>query len=161
MDNFNYRYEESANAYNNNQLSWVEDQVITSAFGNADIDGSMDAGNYTYDDIGQLIKDDDEGITNIEWTVTNKVKKMVYSSGEELHFDYDAMGNRIAKHFLDDHGYRTTTHYVLDAQGNTMSVYDYTDGDNKLYLSERNIYGSSRLGQEQLHTEMTFGLAYP
>ena len=48
-----------------------------------------------------------------------------------------------------------TTYYVLDAQGNAMSNYSFTTRPtdakaNKLVLQERNIYGSKRVGIEQL-----------
>lgn len=148
MDSFEYHY----NA-NNNQLNWVDDIAGASLFVD-DIDNSMDANNYVYDAIGQLIEDVDEGISNIQWTVTNKVKQIT-KTGEIISFDYDAMGNRIAKH-VDDGVYLTSTFYVLDAQGNPMNVYSRnTENNNNLYLSERNMYGSSRLGLEQVYEEMT------
>ncbi|MBU0488783.1 MAG: hypothetical protein KKA07_06910, partial [Bacteroidetes bacterium] len=53
--------------------------------------------NYSYDKIGNLIKDISEGIENIEWTVSGKVRKIKrYSSSNlpELEFLYDPMGNR-------------------------------------------------------------------
>lgn len=76
-----------------------------------------------------------------------------YGTTKHIHFDYDPMGNRIAKHVILASG-TESTYYTLDAQGNQMSVYTRQPIDNKLYLSEQNIYGSSRVGQEQMHTEM-------
>jgi RHS repeat-associated protein len=151
MDDFTYHY----NTPNiNNQLSWVDDIAGVSAFGNADIDNSMNANNYTYDQIGRLTKDTDEGINTIQWTVTNKVKQITYASGKQIVFDYDGLGNRIGKR-VTAAGVTTTTSYVLDAQGNPMSTYSFASNNNIVYLSERNLYGSSRLGQEQLNMQMT------
>ncbi|WP_209329150.1 RHS repeat domain-containing protein [Lunatimonas salinarum] len=98
------------------------------------VDGSEDE-NYTYDEIGNLIADTEEGITNIEWTPYGKVRKVVKDDNSEVHFRYDASGNRIAKITATD-----TTVYARDASGNVMAVYK---GNN---LEEQSIYGSSRLG---------------
>jgi RHS repeat-associated protein len=45
------------------------------------------------------------------------------------------------------------TFYTLDAQGNSMAIYTLKteDSQKNLYLSERNIYGSSRLGMENVN----------
>src|SRR5690554_3027168 len=41
-----------------------------------------------------------------------------------------------------------STYYILDAQGNQLSMYEHAVDDTEVnyYLTERNIYGSSRLG---------------
>ena len=64
------------------------------------------------------------------------------------------MGNRIAKYVYEPSGNIASTFYILDAQGNPMSIYKgYTDNKftpavETLRLAERNIYGSSRVGAE-------------
>jgi len=98
------------------------------------VDGTGDE-NYTYDEIGNLIADEEEGITNIEWTPYGKVRKVVKDDNSEVHFRYDASGNRIAKITAAD-----TTVYARDASGNVMAVYKGKE------LEEQSIYGSSRLG---------------
>ncbi len=117
--------------------------------------------NYGYDAIGQLVSEDDEDIGSIEWTLTNKVKQITKTNGITIRFEYDGLGNRIAKHVTEG-GDVTSTYYVLDAQGNVMNVYTgntrAVDGGGTtyyLYLSERNLYGSSRLGQEQVNMALT------
>jgi len=98
------------------------------------VDGSTTE-NYTYDQIGNLIKDDAEGIDSIVWTPYGKVRAVFKDDNTEVHFRYDASGNRIAKITDSD-----TTIYVRDASGNVMGVY------NNKALKEQAIYGSSRLG---------------
>jgi RHS repeat-associated protein len=154
MDDFEYHYNSG-----NNQLNWVDDLAGASLFTDNDIDNSMNANNYSYDEIGQLISDVDEGIAEIHWTVTNKVKEIEYTSGKRIVFEYNPMGNRIAKKVYDQTTLLSATFYALDAQGNTMNVYTFDEDDQKLYLSERNIYGSSRIGQERLKQEMTLNPA--
>ncbi len=77
------------------------------------------------------------------------------SSKKNLRFDYDAMGNRIAKHIYTDNQFTAvekSTCYVRDASGNVMAVYDRiineTEETGGFALSERHIYGSSRIGMD-------------
>ncbi|WP_439481619.1 RHS repeat domain-containing protein [Cyclobacterium plantarum] len=91
--------------------------------------------NYTYDQIGNLIRDNAEGIDSIAWTPYGKVRAVFKDDNSEVRFRYDAAGNRIAKITDSD-----TTIYVRDASGNVMGVY------NNKTLKEQAIYGSSRLG---------------
>ena len=67
-----------------------------------------------------------------------------------MKFRYDPMGNRIEKrlYHLDGTGAvirQRATHYVRDAQGNPLAVYELLGGDT-VVLNEFNLYGSSRLG---------------
>src|SRR5690554_64166 len=155
MDDFEYHYNETINNGHNNRLSGITDHAGASLFQDADIDHSITSNNYKYDEIGQLIEDVDEGIDTIKWTVTNKVKEIQYENGDFISFDYDAMGNRIAKHVTKS-GHTASTYYFLDAQGNQMAMYQHKNeeengiSNNNLYLSERNLYGSRRIGQEQI-----------
>ena len=67
---------------------------------------------------------------------SGKVRKVTKSSGSPIEFRYDAAGNRVEKK------QRTViTRYIRDASGNVMAVYQNN------VLTERPIYGSSRLGQ--------------
>ncbi|MFO0386851.1 MAG: hypothetical protein ACK505_08740, partial [Flavobacteriales bacterium] len=65
------------------------------------------------------------------------------------------MGNRIAKHIYTDNTFtllEKSTYYVRDASGNVMAVYDrIIDASvetGEFMLSERHIYGSSRIGMD-------------
>ncbi|MEN7550548.1 leucine-rich repeat domain-containing protein [Rapidithrix thailandica] len=93
---------------------------------------------YEYDEIGNLIKDANEGIDRIEWTVYGKVAKVV--KGEDFtEYRYDASGNRVYKGVKV--GTTTKmTHYVRDASGNVMAIY------KDQQVSEQPVYGSSRVG---------------
>jgi RHS repeat-associated protein len=118
------------------------------------------ANNYVYDEEGRLIQDKKEGIVLIVWRVDGKVKEIhrPLSSGKKnVSFDYDAMGNRIAKHvFDDDWNLEKSTYYILDAQGNQLSTYEHVvDNEDVIYrLNERMIYGSSRLGNNAEQVDM-------
>lgn len=74
-----------------------------------------------------------------------------------IEFDYDAMGNRVAKHtYASDFGLVKSTYYVLDAQGNTISTYAHTLDQNSVSfnLQEHVLYGSSRLGMKNSNLSM-------
>lgn len=109
--------------------------------------------NYAFDEEGRLIKDVQEEIELIVWRMDGKVKEIqrpATSSKKSVIFDYDALGNRIAKHVLNPQTdmLEKSTYYILDAQGQQLSMYEHTVDSStvKYQLAERNILGSSRLG---------------
>ena len=122
--------------------------------------------NYIYDLDGNLVKDVSEQIDEITWTVSGKIKEIKRISGSsklDLEFSYDAMGNRILKIVKPKLGGNlvpeeewTYIHYVRDAQGNVMAIYErefeeLTPGvwKESVNLGDMPIYGSSRLGMNQ------------
>ncbi|MBN2788266.1 MAG: hypothetical protein JXQ69_08095, partial [Paludibacteraceae bacterium] len=114
-----------------------------------DIEAGQLKNNYEYDASGNLTKDVQEGISNIEWTVTGKVSKVTKTGDPdvlEILFAYDAMGNRISKTVVKQGSAATTvtTYYVRDASGNIMATYE-KEGDD-FSVAEQYIYGSQRLG---------------
>ncbi len=113
--------------------------------------------NYKYDALGNLIADKREQIANIEWTVSGKVKHITRTTGstkEELTFTYGADGQRTSKTVGDplNGGYRE--YYLRDAQGNIMAMYKYADNGASLKVTERPVYGSSRLGSYTRQMEL-------
>jgi hypothetical protein len=134
--------------------------------------------NYTYTEIGELKSDAAEEIEEIVWRVDSKISEIIRTSTsvkENLKFEYDAMGNRIAKQVYDELGVlQHSTFYVRDAQGNVMAVYEQEvtvpEGEGPpatpsitYHLTERHIYGSARLGMDRTVVEMapTTIQAYP
>ena len=154
-----------------NRLYHVRDNTGYSALRSEDIDdeGNFNPNltninvnnNYNYDAIGNLTKDSVEQIANIEWTVYGKIKRItrpITSTKDNLVFDYDASGNRIAKHVFDaGNNLKYTTYYVRDAQGNVMGIYDLripSVGAVSFKLIEQSLYGSSRIGLNLPDKEM-------
>lgn len=155
IDEFTYHY-----TAGKNQLTHVYDEQ-GGVIAGADL-ASQAADNYTYDQIGQLIGDVQEEIEEIQWKVTGKVHKIIRdisSDKENLEFVYDAMGNRIIKKVFNAEGeLLNKTYYIRDAQGNVMSIYTLIPEevvaepeDYDLQLTERDIYGSSRHGTENIN----------
>jgi hypothetical protein len=143
MDKLAYNYKTGTN-----QLDYVYDTVPAGNY-DADID-AQSAGNYTYDPIGNLLKDNAEHITSINWTVYGKISHIAKDDGTNIFYTYDAGGNRISKLVIPPSGGQgVTTWYVRDATGNVMSVYESGKtslNDGHLTQSELHLYGSSRLG---------------
>jgi len=181
MDELTYNYDFTIGAKTNQLLS--VDDLVSIDFSEVDVDEQM-GGNYSYDPIGQLKIDKSNDISNIEWTVTGKVKRIEYDNGlnpdletnvEAVTFEYDAMGNRVSKSVdittYEDPGTSgplivthetTTTYYMLDASGNVLATYDHkkvevegTQGITETTtLNEHHLYGSKRLGIVNRTTDM-------
>jgi hypothetical protein len=58
-----------------NRLSYVYDVPSYFGYSTVDIDDQI-PGNYTYDEIGNLVKDTSERIFNIKWTVYGKIAEI-------------------------------------------------------------------------------------
>lgn len=115
--------------------------------------------NYRYDAIGNLIYDQVNGINEITWTATAKVRKVAKDdspSAKNLEFAYDASGNRVLKNVTSTLGvteYRD--HYVRDANGDIMAIYRYSAMPvASLEIRERPIYGSNRMGSDSYRFEL-------
>lgn len=164
IDSLIYEYEQSGGKDIRNRLYHVADKAGATAITN-DIEiltsynstNPNQTNNYSYDEIGNLVKDAAEGIDSIRWSVYGKIKAIRSSTKDNLFFDYDASGNRIAKHVYTSGGvWKYSTFYERDAQGNVMSVYDKrTISSTMSYkLDEQHLYGSSRLGMINPALEM-------
>lgn len=122
--------------------------------------------NYSYTEIGELESDFQEDIEKIIWRVDGKVSEVIRPVGnskKNLKFEYDAMGNRIAKHiYSSSNNWEKSTFYVRDAQGNVISVYEETNPSTpSMKLIEQHIYGSSRLGMNTQEKEMIAAVVIP
>ncbi|MFN6348531.1 MAG: hypothetical protein ACK4VL_01265, partial [Chitinophagales bacterium] len=144
-----------------NQLASVQDALGAPVLTGKDI-GTQNPDNYKYDEIGNLIRDDQENM-DIEWTPTGKIAKITnINKNLVITFAYDPMGNRIMKK-VDDGGQIKLTYYTRDAQGNPLATYanHYTDvntteapSPSQLWWIETPLYGSSRIGMVQPNLEV-------
>lgn len=168
MDSLKYNYTHASGKLKNNKLNYVDDIQTDAALFKEDIDDQA-SGNYTYDAIGQLTKDNAEHIEDIEWNVYGKIKKITFNNGKPgIEFRYDATGNRVAKLLTnaklpvtEEDTIYTATYYWRDAQGNILSTESRRFNDlpgteppiaasvNHAIEVEYNIYGSSRIGTMQ------------
>jgi RHS repeat-associated protein len=148
MDQLGYHYIPGTN-----QLDHVTDQVVPGAYTDAEVQDveTQAAGNYTYDEIGNMTSDLAEGITSVYWTVYGKIRTIAKTKNNiktEIHYSYDAAGNRVRKEvsvITNQSTTTTNTYYLRDAQGNVLALYEQPHGGS-IAKTEQHLYGSSRLG---------------
>ena len=112
-----------------NQLSCVEDAVSTAAYGTntAFVNGASAAGEYAYDVNGNLTKDLNKGIADIQYNVLNLPSTVSFSDGSTITYTYGADGTKLRT--VHKIGSTTTT---TDYCGNVI----YENGVQKLLLTE-------------------------
>jgi len=120
--------------------------------------------NYSYTEIGERKSNKQDSIDLVIWTVYGKIKEIYRTPGstkKNIKFDYDASGNRVAKHvFNSDSTWVRSEYYIRDAQGNIMSTYQHNIDSTMHYAqTEKHIYGSSMLGIDTKETEMIGAVA--
>jgi RHS repeat-associated protein len=177
LDELTYNYHTTTDGLVSNRLYQVND-VVSAGNYTDDIDdqGTFNnthstietANNYGYDELGNLVRDAQEEIASIEWTVYGKMKKITRNSGSskaDLEFGYDASGNRLWKKVTPkgSGAVISTYYYLRDAQGNEMCRYvKYTNTTSQLmYVAqEHSIYGSSRVGVDGRKDTLYMGAVY-
>lgn len=169
MDRLGYHYDQEGNGADHwlksNRLYSFQDTVTSSGYSDdlkkpstswSPNNATVNAiNNFSYDEIGNLVKDISEEIDSIQWDVYGKIQRLVRVSGSlkpDLLFRYDASGNRVVKVVMP----KTTsgalkpytdwlfTYYMRDASGNVMNT--PTTTGFSAWNNEYGIYGSSRLG---------------
>ena len=127
---------------NGNQLSRVDDAVSTVAYGTntAFVNGASAAGEYAYDVNGNLTKDLNKGITDIQYNVLNLPSTVSFSDGSTITYTYGADGTKLRT--VHKIGSTTTT---TDYCGNVI----YENGTQKLLLTEEGYINLT--GTQQYH----------
>ena len=125
-----------------NQLSRVDDAVSTAAYGTntAFVNGASAAGEYAYDANGNLTKDLNKGITDIQYNVLNLPSTVSFSDGSTITYTYGADGTKLRT--VHKIGSTTTT---TDYCGNVI----YENGTQKLLLTEEGYINLT--GTQQYH----------
>ncbi|WP_147415982.1 RHS repeat-associated core domain-containing protein [Ulvibacterium marinum] len=154
MDQLAYTYVDTdpttGQAKRTNRLDFVNDAIGDQGLGDL---GIQTEGNYEYDAIGQLTRDRAEGLS-IDWRVDGKVRSVTKDDGSVITFQYDGLGNRIAKTEVDT---ETTTLYVRDAQGNVLAVYENSsDGTVAPVDPDRNLQDFWDFGTMLIDREIAF-----
>ncbi|WP_074410207.1 RHS repeat-associated core domain-containing protein [Aquimarina megaterium] len=144
IDDLTYHYNlEDPNL--SNRLTYVDDaagQVSTVINDLPD----QNVGNYEYDETGQLMRDNSEGLRYV-WTAAGKVSEIIPDNTanpdtQKVHmsFTYDGMGMRAMKQVnrmpynatgegpqIHNPAAVETTYYTCDASGNVMGIYKRED----------------------------------
>ena len=112
-----------------NRLNRVDDAVTASAYNNGFEfkDAVKQANEYAYDANGNLTKDLNRNISNIQYNFLNLPGKVMFGDGSTIEYVYAADGTKLrTKHVIN--GTTTTTDYC----GNVV----YENGVQKLLLTE-------------------------
>ncbi|WP_459211582.1 RHS repeat domain-containing protein [Aquimarina rhabdastrellae] len=134
MDQLSYVYKNDKK----NQLLRVDD-AVTRDTNAADIK-DQDGDNYIYNSIGQLVRNNEEGIDYF-YNTSGLVSEIKRNNVSLVKFFYNDKGHRVRKEAYSTEGnLNYTEHYVRDAAGTAMAI--YRDGQ----AIEHTIYGSGRLG---------------
>ena len=138
---------------NGNQLSRVDDAVMASAYGGGFEfkDGVKQVGEYTYDANGNLTKDLNKGITDIQYNCLNLPSAVTFSDGSTITYVYAADGTKLRTvHKIG--GATTTTDYCVNvvyengAQKLLITEEGYiTLSDNKYYYYLKDHQGNNRV----------------
>lgn len=119
--------------YNGNQLQSVYDNVTNSVFGNGMEfkDAAHETVEYAYDKNGNLTKDLNKNITEIQYNILNLPSHISFADGSSIVYEYAADGSKIrTTHTINDNV--TSTVYC----GNAV----YENGSLKILLNESGYY---------------------
>nr|WP_176619859.1 RHS repeat-associated core domain-containing protein [Allomuricauda chongwuensis]NVN18057.1 hypothetical protein [Allomuricauda chongwuensis] len=137
MDKLDYNYDPGTP----NRLLYVEDGV--GAIADADDMGSQDPGNYEYNNIGQLTRDNSQNIDYI-YNTSGLVAEVARNGKPMVKFLYNDRNQRAKKETYGNGILIYTTYYVRDVAGQVMAVYNNVGGDPA--LAEQPVYGAGRVG---------------
>ena len=119
--------------YNGNQLESVYDNATNSVFGNGMEfkDAAHETVEYAYDKNGNLTKDLNKNITEIQYNILNLPSHISFADGSSIVYEYAADGSKVrTTHTINDNV--TSTVYC----GNAI----YENGSLKMLLNESGYY---------------------
>jgi len=136
IDNLSYDYTYNAIDKGNQLQLIIDTSVNTTGF----TDGHTSGLDYQYDDNGNLTKDLNKNITNIEYNIIDLPKKVTFSNGATIEMIYNAAGQKLKKIYKVS-GNTTNTYYINGFQYQESQLqffaqsegYVYKDGANYKY----------------------------
>ncbi|MEN7549448.1 DUF6443 domain-containing protein [Rapidithrix thailandica] len=107
IDALSYTYEPLSN-----RLAKVEDAVAEKDAAGSFFNGVSTAQEYHYDANGNLIQDDNKGITAIQYNHLNLPERIAFGADKYLKYTYDAAGIKLRKEVYEEGSLVKTTDYV-------------------------------------------------
>ena len=119
-------YDYGTNANKSNRLLSVTDNLTNAALFE---DRNTSGDDYAYDDNGNVTKDLNKGISNIEYNYLNLPEVVSFASGKTITYAYDAGGTKLRKVVSEGESV-TTTDYVRGIQftNNTLAFLQHKEG---------------------------------
>jgi RHS repeat-associated protein len=161
VDQLAYTY-----ANNKNKLIKVTDAPANLGHGFLSVSAAANAGttHYAYDDNGNLIRDDNKGITNITYNYLNLPMVITFTniaSGQprRIEFIYDATGVKLRKTIYLNDAVTDMRHYVNGIEymgsGGVLDRFAHTEG--AVILNENGVYEHEYVIKDHLgNTHVTY-----
>ena len=155
IDNLNFDHSDS----DGNETNQLYDITDTSGNTEGYTDTHPSGDNYSYDNEGRLIADQNKGITSIQYNYLDLPDHITFSDGNNIAIVYDATGNKLEKIYTTNNGSTSTLYlsgfqyqddrllffaqpegYVTSSGDEMDYVYIYSDhlGNNRLSYSDTN-----------------------
>ncbi len=124
MDELSYFYNGIGNRVT--RIDDVLPNTITGGF----YDGAKTAGEYVYDENGNLISDVNKGITNIAYNYMNLPEKITFGNGNTIRYMYDASGTKLRQQTLvnDVPGVQTDYSAGFVYENQTLDFIQFAEG---------------------------------
>ncbi|MEM7038973.1 MAG: hypothetical protein AAF570_18475, partial [Bacteroidota bacterium] len=126
-----------------NRLDHLTDAISTPS-NERDLESQL-SGNYSYDGAGNLIADVADSLDQIDWNVSGKISRIQKRDGSEVHYSYDAKGDRSRKRVIAG-GMTTTTWYGRDASGVVRAIYVQEGASAPIEVDELTVGAGNRIG---------------
>jgi RHS repeat-associated protein len=125
-----YNDDQLSYTYDGNQIQSITDNASSTFKANGFVDGATAAQEYYYDANGNMHKDRNKGIEHIRYNRMNLPEVIVFSSGHEIHYLYDAAGTKLSKTTYPAGGGETTTDYSggFVYKNNTLEYFPFSEG---------------------------------
>ncbi|MEQ8362972.1 MAG: DUF6443 domain-containing protein [Cyclobacteriaceae bacterium] len=111
--------------YDGNKLTKVDDTEGADGF--EDQSATTD---YTYDDNGNMIGDENKSIDTIYYNILNKPDSIVFASGEAIKYVYNASGSKLTQKHYEGSALTKTTDYLAGKiyENDTLKFFPHPEG---------------------------------
>ncbi len=125
-----YNDDQLSYTYSGNQIQSITDNASSTYKNNGFVDGVNATEEYLYDANGNMYSDLNKGITDITYNRMNLPEVITFSSGNEIHYLYDAAGSKLQKITYPSSGGQTTTDYSggFVYTNNTVDFFAFSEG---------------------------------
>ncbi len=125
-----YNDDQLSYSYSGNQIQSITDNASSTYKNNGFVDGVNATEEYLYDANGNMYSDLNKGITDITYNRMNLPEVITFSSGNEIHYLYDAAGSKLQKITYPAGGGQTTTDYSggFVYTNNTVDFFAFSEG---------------------------------
>ncbi len=155
IDNLTYTY-----TANTNQLVKVEDTMI----GVGDFkNGANTPTEYLYNTDGSLTRDDNKGISGIDYNLLGKPEQITFTSGKKIEYTYDAAGTKLTTKTWQGTTLLTNTHYVggFVYEGATPALSFFSSPEGRVVKNGNNYEYQYAIADHQGNTRVLFTSATP